>query len=391
MKSDNKDVETQMLTSERNAYTSVGPHQEHGPRTGSFRGNDDDRMHEDEGGGGDVARSATLLAHLFSVPPKSAPKTGIYALPKQLLDRQDGADGEQDKILGMDPRYWIKDIDTGKVYTLEGTEEGETSTSLGPMQQSAHQFGSDIQISDVLSGQRLTLREFEETMGYTRVSEDEGRQMHLTPAPAVHENGFRWIRGAMAKIGLKSASMDRDGVPDGSSPFATSPKEDTRGLRLKVFTNRKNFKEFSDVRLVQSIYAHEGVIWVVKFSKTGKYLATAGQDGTVAVWLVNVKRGLDNTKESEENNSGFSNQQQGDSLGQEHEEAPGTIHGVPVLRTTPYRVYKGHKKDVLDLAWSNSNFLFSASMDKSVRLWHVSVGDCLKVFRYVVVLRSVCM
>ena len=52
-----------------------------------------------------------------------------------------------------------------------------------------------------------------------------------------------------------------------------------------------------------------------------------------------------------------------------------------VLRPAPHRCYAGHDADVLDVAWSRSQFLLSASMDKTVRLWHISMDDCLRVFR----------
>jgi len=53
-----------------------------------------------------------------------------------------------------------------------------------------------------------------------------------------------------------------------------------------------------------------------------------------------------------------------------------------VFNPTPHRAYKGHQADVLDVAWSRSYFVLTASMDKSVRLWHVSMDDCLRVFRW---------
>lgn len=53
----------------------------------------------------------------------------------------------------------------------------------------------------------------------------------------------------------------------------------------------------------------------------------------------------------------------------------------PVLQSTPHRTYVGHGADVLDLAWSKSQFLLTASMDKTVRLWHISMEDCLRVFK----------
>ena len=53
----------------------------------------------------------------------------------------------------------------------------------------------------------------------------------------------------------------------------------------------------------------------------------------------------------------------------------------PVLQNAPHRTYVGHTADVLDLAWSKSQFLLTASMDKTVRLWHISMEDCLRVFK----------
>jgi WD40 repeat protein len=334
-----------------------------------------------------VNRSDTIMADLFSVPPqKNIPNSGIYAMPR---DAYDGG-----KILGMDPRYFIKDIDTGKIYSLEsagmdkeGNKEemgfGSSSVlqSVGPMQKGVQNKSAGIQLSNVLSGEKLSLEEFETTMGYTMVPE-ENDQMQTA---SQHTS---WWKDAFSKLGLLKIPDDQVrgyGSPNDSISPYSSPKDDSLGLRIKVTSNRKNFKEFSDLRLVQSIYAHEGVIWAAKFSKSGKYLATAGQDGVVAVWIVDQNRRSDGghvpDDGGEEEGPSLSREKSGE--GEEgYSEMPGVIHGVPVLKTTPYRLYKGHKKDVLDIAWSSSNFLFSASMDKSVRLWHVSVGDCLKVFRH---------
>jgi WD40 repeat protein len=54
-----------------------------------------------------------------------------------------------------------------------------------------------------------------------------------------------------------------------------------------------------------------------------------------------------------------------------------------VFEHDPYREYRGHKKEILKLAWSAGNFLLSSSMDKTVRLWHVLRADqCLATFRH---------
>ncbi|KAG5393144.1 hypothetical protein IGI04_023107 [Brassica rapa subsp. trilocularis] len=45
------------------------------------------------------------------------------------------------------------------------------------------------------------------------------------------------------------------------------------------------------------------------------------------------------------------------------------------IEETPFQVLHGHTGDVLDLAWSDSNLLLSASKDKTVRLWRVGCDE----------------
>jgi WD40 repeat protein len=56
--------------------------------------------------------------------------------------------------------------------------------------------------------------------------------------------------------------------------------------------------------------------------------------------------------------------------------------GKPILHPVPYAVFCGHKADVIDVAWSRGNFLLSASIDKTARLWHLSKPRCLMVFQH---------
>lgn len=50
---------------------------------------------------------------------------------------------------------------------------------------------------------------------------------------------------------------------------------------LQVY--RKSYKEFTDLRLVQQLAGHQGVVWTLKFSRNGKYLASG-------VWCVGGSR-----------------------------------------------------------------------------------------------------
>lgn len=51
---------------------------------------------------------------------------------------------------------------------------------------------------------------------------------------------------------------------------------------------------------------------------------------------------------------------------------------IRLLRPTALRTFKGHTADVLDLRFSSSQFLASASMDRTVRLWHPHTAHCLR-------------
>ncbi|KAI3206118.1 hypothetical protein CBS147311_3277 [Penicillium roqueforti] len=110
-------------------------------------------------------------------------------------------------------------------------------------------------------------------------------------------------------------------------------------------------------------------VWALVFSKDGKYLAAAGQDRKVRVWTV-----IATPEEREDAN--------------EHEKAtPVDAQDdsglkAPVFQPEPAQVYEGHTGSILDLSWSKNNFILSSSMDKTVRLWHISRPECLCCFQH---------
>ncbi|KTW32583.1 uncharacterized protein T551_00068 [Pneumocystis jirovecii RU7] len=112
-----------------------------------------------------------------------------------------------------------------------------------------------------------------------------------------------------------------------------------------------------------------GAIWAMKFSRDGKYLATGGQDTILRVWMVIGAHNSNTNVDKKVNNDN------------ENSSAYGKIT-APVFFPDPIHEYVGHKSDVLDLSWSKNNFLLSSSMDKTVRLWHVSRKECLCCFEH---------
>lgn len=45
-----------------------------------------------------------------------------------------------------------------------------------------------------------------------------------------------------------------------------------------VQVHKKQMKELSELRILQKVEAHDGLIWAMKFSPDGLYLASGGQD-----------------------------------------------------------------------------------------------------------------
>ncbi|KAK8065739.1 WD repeat-containing protein [Apiospora hydei] len=109
-----------------------------------------------------------------------------------------------------------------------------------------------------------------------------------------------------------------------------------------------------------------GPVWAVEFSKDGKYLATAGKDRVVRIWAV---------MSSPEDRAAYDEYEMGQG-------SYGERLSAPVLHPNPVREFVGHTGEILDLSWSKNNFLLSSSMDKTVRLWHMSRPECLCTFKH---------
>ena len=122
-------------------------------------------------------------ASLFSVPPTSAPQSGVYDMPLEAFEVRDLDSG---RTFSLDKRYWIKDRDTGKVYVVEPEEHEEIeklhagdaagaggvglsgSRVVSASGRSTPGTSHSVRVSDLFSGEELTLEEFEEALGYSR-------------------------------------------------------------------------------------------------------------------------------------------------------------------------------------------------------------------------------
>jgi WD40 repeat protein len=133
-----------------------------------------------------------------------------------------------------------------------------------------------------------------------------------------------------------------------------------------------------------------------RFSPGGHLLATGGQDNLLKIWVFKSAQPHFNDFSRITSNS---SQQQNEILTNRFNEFHQTISSETITPTInaklglfelqaplyarPFCELTGHQAPVLDVAWSKSLFLLSSSMDKTVRLWHLSRLECLCFFRHV--------
>uniref|UniRef100_A0A4W3HLT9 WD repeat-containing protein 44 n=1 Tax=Callorhinchus milii TaxID=7868 RepID=A0A4W3HLT9_CALMI len=169
----------------------------------------------------------------------------------------------------------------------------------------------------------------------------------------------------------------------------------TRPVKFKAAHGFKGPYDFDQVKVVQDLSGeHMGAVWTMKFSHCGRLLATAGQDNVVRIWVLknawdyfnnmrmkyNTEGRVSPSPSQESLNSSKSDTDTGVSLGAE--ESDPEDKNAP-FRQHPFCKYKGHTADLLDLSWSKNYFLLSSSMDKTVRLWHISRRECLCCFQHI--------
>ncbi|KAJ0261698.1 WD40 repeat-containing protein [Hirschfeldia incana] len=165
--------------------------------------------------------------------------------------------------------------------------------------------------------------------------------------------------------------------------------------RVKVKHYKKQTKELSALYHSQDIKAHNGSISAMKFSCDGKYLASSGEDGIVRVWEV-IKDKRPKLQRDDLNPSCMYFELNDHSqlkpvfLDENKKSFKKTYDSACVvfppkafrIMEKPLHEFHGHTGEVLDISWSKDNYLLSASMDKTVRLWKVGSNACLGVFTH---------
>nr|BAE24167.1 unnamed protein product [Mus musculus] len=168
----------------------------------------------------------------------------------------------------------------------------------------------------------------------------------------------------------------------------------TRPVKFKAAHGFKGPYDFDQIKVVQDLSGeHMGAVWTMKFSHCGRLLASAGQDNIVRIWALKNAFDYFNNMRMKYNTEGrVSPSPSQESLSSSKSDTDmGVCSGTDEdpddknapFRQRPFCKYKGHTADLLDLSWSKNYFLLSSSMEKTVRLWHISRRECLCCFQHI--------
>ncbi|XP_038982809.1 WD repeat-containing protein 44-like isoform X2 [Phoenix dactylifera] len=324
----------------------------------------------------------------------------------------------------VDPRCLIRNLDNGSEFVVKEFRED----------------GMWNKLREVGTGRQLTIEEFEMCVGRSPIVQELMRRQKVvgssppgSPGGAGSTGGMTskkrgsWLRSIKNVAGSvvaggrnRRSSDDKDTSSEKGGRRSSSATDDSQEgshsvhhgpERTKVRQYGKSHKELTGLFMSQEIQAHNGSIWTIKFSLDGQYLASAGEDCVIHVWeVVEYERKGELLVDREDNGScnpfvssiinGSPEPTSALACVEGHHwekkrraKVPGSRKSassdhlmVPdhmfALLEKPVCSFRGHRSDVLDLSWSKSQYLLSSSMDKTVRLWHMSSYSCLKTFSH---------
>jgi hypothetical protein len=189
-----------------------------------------------------------------TAPATTAPRSNKPSAPPPTAATD--ADVEQLK-------YMVRDLNTGKMVRLDDFDS---------------QFGSKFSLNTFDDAMRAAQGGPNASLPNAEVDAVDQAEVQQKK----EETG--WFTRNIAK--LFKRDNDDDELPDENPVDAGSSGKPVTDNNVKVRAKGKSELELSAARVIQQLAPHIGPIWSMKFSPDGCYLATAGQDSIVRVWVV---------------------------------------------------------------------------------------------------------
>ncbi|XP_030759816.1 WD repeat-containing protein 44 isoform X2 [Sitophilus oryzae] len=248
------------------------------------------------------------------------------------------------------------------------------------------------------------------SMEKEKESDEESVDIKKSDIPIVDENEHAGVRKRTAKLkrflgnNVKKAMHKAKSIAHEVSH--ARHKEDIidivdnvhpgeQNCKLKASNSHKGPYEFEKIEHIQELKDElsEGPIWCMKFSSCGRLLATAGQSKVLRIWVLKDAVPFFQDMRTKYNAQKVSPTPSQESLGSHNSADYTNLAALEALSSDeasriifmpkPFCTYLGHTSDLLDVSWSKNHFILSSSMDKTVRLWHISRKECLCCFQHI--------
>ncbi|XP_075148282.1 uncharacterized protein LOC142222167 isoform X2 [Haematobia irritans] len=287
----------------------------------------------------------------------------------------------------------VTNLETGETMPLSEVRSPPVPEGWNPLSLHIHKLTSHLEVTQKESDDESVIGIPPSSEGQPQ-EEDEGET----------EDGSR-LKKKTAKIKRFFGSTMRKTVDKAKSLASevshARHKEDVadivdvmnpeQNIKIKASSTNKGPYEFTKLQHVQDLSGeHTGAVWCMKFSSCGRLLATAGQDKVLRIWVLKDAYPFFQdmrTKYNADQKSSPTPSQE--SLVSQHSAEDAIAMATAAEKCTgpfmpkSFCTYIGHTSDLLDVSWSKNYFILSSSMDKTVRLWHISRKECLCCFQHI--------
>lgn len=234
----------------------------------------------------------------------------------------------------------IRDLDTGKKFIVH---------DIGP-------DGVLRVLKEVGSDRTMTLQEFEAFLGlsspvqqFMRREPTVSSKKQNEGAEVKRKKSRSWWGGLKWNRHLVGMCKHDDSVQNVRQPKTS---------RIKVQQQKKRCMEFTALYLGQEIKGHNGLIRTMKFSVSGRHLASGGEDCVVRIWHVREVETSSKCFASNGSSKFINKIKDGRVMfgRKSPSSAPAVIpKELFKIEETPLHEFHGHTSGILDLSWSDSD------------------------------------